>query len=432
MKKKLFNLLFLAIINNLVFSQTAGTLDSNFGNNGVSMEYIGRYLFPYSISIQENSGNIFVGMQAGTSSTNESIAMIRKLDFYGNPITSFGINGVLKILFPQARIQRIFQILPDNPSLGTQGFFLRGTYTDFNNNIIDYISKHNADGSLDLQYGNNGVLNLYGQITGNYIYSLTLNSSTGHQTLKRYHLIDGSLDTTFANADLPSLDSQQHFISGQYNHINVQKDGKIVLVGYNNITENYKEPAVVRINENGTIDNSFGNDGFYTSFYILDMPQESVTQSDGKIVYGDGNGNFVRINSNGSIDNSYGDNGRFRLNSNFVEYYLFAYNLTIQGDDKIYFNGELRPDGLSNSTTDVQYIARLNTNGSLDFVNKSFQSDYYSEIWSNALVKDSFILTNGVYTTSNTEWNNVVQRIYTKKPIFYLSLEHRQIILILI
>lgn len=399
----------------LTFSQVPGTLDPAFGEQGVVLDDVGVSYYPYSITIQKNYGEIFIAGQVRLPNSTSVNAFVKRYDFYGNPISSFGENGELLFTFDQAETQRIFQIVPVNPNLETHGFFLRGRYYDFEENEIDYVSKHHEDGSLDSSYGNGGILEISGQISGNFIYSLTLNEETGHQNFKRFNLIDGTLDESFANADLALPDSQQHFKSGQYQHINVQDDGKIVLVGYTYVNDD-RIATIARFHNDGTIDASFGENGYYFEDFTTYIPSESITQSDGKIIYTKSAGVFTRLNANGTLDASYGTNGTYNLNLG-NDLYIYAYNLKIQSDNKIYFNGQFFPD-LGN--IGYQYIARLNTDGSIDFVHTNFESNGYSEIWNSALVGNSFVLTSGVYFEDADDWKAVLQRIYASTPIISL------------
>lgn len=416
MKNILFTLALILITSSIVFSQTPGTADPAFGDEGAVVDEVDGYFHPHSIAIQENYGDIFmVGRNIKIDPFREFI-YIKKLDFYGNPINTFGENGVLSLTFSQSNFQQAYQIIPDHPNLGTKGFFLRGTYHDDNGNKIDYISKHKEDGSLDSSYGNEGILEISGQIDGNHIYSLTLNNDTGHQSFKRYNLLDGSLDESFSNTDLPLPDSKQHFEgSGMYNPINIQDNGKIILVGFTFDENNIKIPTVARFNSDGTFDTSFGEDGYYygNNPYGFLALFESKTQSDGRIILSDSRYRLVRLNSNGTLDTTFGDNGTVLINPN----YWCVHNLTIQDDDKILFSGEFEPIYFSPR---LQYLTRLNPDGNIDFTYNSFESENGSDLTYFDIVGKSLILTAGVFNYDEENSTSVIQRIYASTPIISL------------
>ena len=101
----------------------------------------------------------------------------------------------------------------------------------------------------------------------------------------------------------------------------IQSDGKIVLGGSANNGNDY-DFTLVRYNQDGGLDSTFGNGGMVTTpIGTLDDEANSISiQSDGKIVaagYTD-NGNtgsnydfaIARYNTNGSLDNTFGTNGK--------------------------------------------------------------------------------------------------------------------------
>jgi uncharacterized delta-60 repeat protein len=158
---------------------------------------------------------------------------------------------------------------------------------------------------------------------------------------------DGSLDTGF--------NSGAGF-NGKVNSIVLQTDSKILVGGgfttYNGTAKN----RIIRLNSDGTIDDDFNpGTGFNNTVTIIAL------QSDGKILVGGSfslfNGiarnNIARLNSDGSLDTGFNPGAGF---NNWVT------SVAIQSDGKIlvgggfyYFDGTIR-----------QYIARLNSDGSLD------------------------------------------------------------------
>jgi uncharacterized delta-60 repeat protein len=146
----------------------------------------------------------------------------------------------------------------------------------------------------------------------------------------------------------------------------IQPDGKIVLVGDIVRDNQQDEFALVRINTDGTLDTTFGNNGVVIA--MLGANADSIRkvrlQADGKIVvvgqsYKVGEGyNFmiVRYNSNGTLDTTFNSTG-------FV-----TYNVSGESDD---YAGEIvvQPDGklviAGNSGSNI-VLMRYHTNGTLD------------------------------------------------------------------
>lgn len=93
----------------------------------------------------------------------------------------------------------------------------------------------------------------------------------------------------------------------------LQSDGKIVIVGTVEFNSG-QDVFVMRLNANGTLDNSFQSLGF-SSYEVTDSDFEAaraVKLSGSKIIIGgdsNSNGFVMRLNSDGSQDNTFGTNG---------------------------------------------------------------------------------------------------------------------------
>ena len=114
---------------------------------------------------------------------------------------------------------------------------------------------------------------------------------------------------------IQNLDLSPGFRQESAYGIAVQSDGKVVVTGeaYNNAT-GLASMTVVRFNNNGTLDTSFDGDGIL--YVVLPGPSRGYdvdVQSDGKILAA-GRVNtdlaVVRLNSNGTYDNSFDGDGK--------------------------------------------------------------------------------------------------------------------------
>jgi uncharacterized delta-60 repeat protein len=172
-----------------------------------------------------------------------------------------------------------------------------------------------------------------------------------------------------------------------------QPDGKIVVGGdfisYSGVTKN----KIVRLNPDGSIDNTFniGGTGFSTNYNVRAV----VIQPDGKIVVGGGvvsggmyyNGSvfygIIRLNSDGSIDNSFSYTYGI-LNA--------VYRIIVQNDGKILLGGSFTGG-----------IIRLNSDGTVDssfVVGAGFTGGFVSVrvVWSMAEDTDGTIVIGGNFT----------------------------------
>ena len=128
----------------------------------------------------------------------------------------------------------------------------------------------------------------------------------------------GQLDKTFGNGGI-FVAPNANFSDSSATSLAIQSDGKIVVAGQA-MTSIQLQPAVIRVNANGSLDTSFGNGGLAT-INLREGGQQLATgviiQSDGKIVIGVSTGNadgapaieLVRFNVNGSVDTSFGNAG---------------------------------------------------------------------------------------------------------------------------
>jgi uncharacterized delta-60 repeat protein len=168
----------------------------------------------------------------------------------------------------------------------------------------------------------------------------------------------GSLDSTFG------VNGITFFPDGGANSIAVQNDNKIVVAG--GFGDHF---GVVRFNNNGSIDSTFGTNGAVETEVGIgyNVDEKMILQSDGKIVVGgtclNSSGEYVfalvRYDESGQLDNSFGTNGVV-LTSNGDSNY--GEGLAIQPDGKIIQVGR----GFTFPNNQYFAIARFNSDGSLD------------------------------------------------------------------
>jgi uncharacterized delta-60 repeat protein len=154
----------------------------------------------------------------------------------------------------------------------------------------------------------------------------------------------------------------------------IQPDGKIVAAGSAN-AGSQTDIALVRYNQNGSIDTSFDGDGIVTTPVLsgYDNALAVAVQPDGKIVVAgyasninsDTDFTLARYNQNGSLDTSFDTDGK--LTTAFFSSNEVAYGIALQADGKIV------AVGYTINESGIDYaLARYNTNGLLD---TSFDSD---------------------------------------------------------
>ncbi len=162
---------------------------------------------------------------------------------------------------------------------------------------------------------------------------------------------DDVLDTSFGSGGIVTTD----FIGGDdfANDVDVQEDGKIIVVGTGfNGTEN--DFALVRYNPEGSLDTTFDIDGrVLTDFnHASDLASAVAFQRDGKIVVAGSANNgadsdfaVARYNSDGSLDTTFDTDGKLTTpigsNDDYGE------DLVLQPDGKIVLTGFSHDNAMS-------------------------------------------------------------------------------------
>ena len=183
-------------------------------------------------------------------------------------------------------------------------------------------------------------------------------STSGNFAVARYTAV-GSLDLSFDGDGLATTTLGGADVSMS---IALQPDGKIVAAGFTNAGPNPDNFALVRYDEDGSLDPSFDGDGrVITDFGASDRAFAVAVQPDGRIVaagHTTGGANpsniaLARYDADGSLDTSLDGDGKVVSDLGFNEE---AGTVAVQGDGKIVA-------GLSSS--DLR-VLRYRTDGALD------------------------------------------------------------------
>ncbi|KAB1156722.1 T9SS type A sorting domain-containing protein [Flavobacterium luteum] len=254
--------------------------------------------------------------------------------------TSFGNNGTQVAVFPKNSPTSLATSRANAIALQSDGkIVLAGTKTPIGTGTEFGLTRMNADGSLDITFGTNGVTN-----------------------------------TDFVNPPY-NLSSTYDAILA----IAIQTDDKIVAVGNtsNFNLYNFLDVAMARYNKDGTLDTSFGVGGkVFTDFDgFSDSATDVKIQNDGKIVlcgktnftdgstyppeYSSQHGNFIlaRYNTNGTLDTTFGSNGKVVLSFGDNNNGDFGNSLLLTDDQEIIVSG------ISNQ---MVAVAKFDSKGNLD------------------------------------------------------------------
>ena len=250
--------------------------------------------------------------------------------------------------------------LPDNS-------FSSGT--GFNNDVIAIALQ--SDGKILV----GGSFTSYNGVNANRIIRLNAN---------------GTLDNTF------------NFGTGfnsSVSDILVLPDGKIIVVGYFSTYKGSTKNKILKLNSDGSIDNSFSSIGSSTAIGIRTVGIQSdnkilisriFTTSGGSVIIND----IVRLNTNGSIDNTFDTGSGFTNGS--VETFKIA------SDGKIYVVGDFL--AYKGVTLTMKRIIRLNSDGTRD-TTFSFGTGYSDSVLDIALQTDGKIVAGGNFFSYSSSLN---------------------------
>lgn len=203
----------------------------------------------------------------------------------------------------------------------------------------------------------------------------------------------GTLDLSFNNAD--NGFNAEYGANQDVSAIAMQSDGKILIAGkftsYNGMAIQY----LARLNASGTLDNGFnaGNSG------LNDGIKKILVQPDGKIVVA-GTFGIKRLNANGTPDAGFNAGGGPGANGTIHDVLILSNNKLIIGGAFTTYNG-----------TPVNYLARLNTNGTYDATFNGDNTGADGMIYSLALQRDGRILIAGELNEYNDIPVNFICRL---------------------
>jgi uncharacterized delta-60 repeat protein len=351
----------------------AGDLDLTFGSGGkLTTSFNGRGEAARAVAIQPD-GKIVV---AGYADLGErSLFALLRYNRDGSLDNTFGNGGKSVVDFDFVQEGHALVIQPDGRII------VGGSYSgSLVGQAGHALIRYNSNGSPDMSFGEGGLVTtpfMSGQETairalavqqdgkilaagsiGSFVFSLV-----------RYNA-NGSLDTSFGGSGI--------VITVFFNYhegargLAIQTDGKIVVAGnaYQPSLPTVEDFALIRYNQDGSLDNTFGNGGkvltdFADMIGTYDLARAVVLQPDGKIIAAGVTGihetdfALARYNTNGSLDTSFGNAGKVK--TDFWHNSDDASSVALLPDGKILVVG----NAIGSQGLDF-VVARYNPDGSLD------------------------------------------------------------------
>lgn len=249
----------------------------------------------------------------------------------------------------------------------------------------NYVDQHYRSSSMICEQSDGKLI-----VVGNF----TTFNGVSKKNIVRLNL-DGTIDTSF-NVGSSS--------NGYITCVKIQNDGKILCGGKFSQFNGQAYASMVRLNTNGTIDSSF-NIGLGFKNTINSFTEDGIIktidiQNDNKIIVGGKflkfnnivKINLVRLNSNGTIDNSFnigiGGGNNTTDGTNNGQIYRTIYD---NSSNKIYLTGIINNFNGNPSFN----LLRLNNDGTIDTTFNFTSTIGYNGLNSNGYIYDMNLQSNG-------------------------------------
>lgn len=373
------------------FGYSDGSLDSNFGSNGVVQGTVANF----NDSILQSDGKLIA---VGKTSANRG-AVVR-FNTNGSIDETFGNSGI----FETTLATEIFGI-----AITSNKIILVGT-----SSTTGVIIQIDEFGSLDMTFSSDGYdefINSNSRFTSVKIQTDGKILAVGYQgsagLIARY-TSSGVLDTTF------STDGYDLITSSVINDLAIDTSGSIYVAGY----INSNDALIAKYASNGTLDTSFDSDG--KKSFDFSGRDDSITniilQTDDKIFLAGASDDFIltfRIDLAGNFDSTFSDDGYLLTSSPNI---LNSGDYDYVQEAKLQDDGKYLISGVSETSSNVFILlARLNSNGTFDqsFGTNGFVLDNFD--FSDPNLYSLILLDDYIYAAGQTNTNSSLVMRFSKK-----------------
>lgn len=348
------------------FAQTAGTLDLDFGNNGiVNISYTGQDVYGHDIEFQSDGNMVICGkMESGVWATRMDEDGIINSSFGNNPgyfVHDFGFDSYGRVLC----------VLPDDKIIIAGERQLDG---------LVYVMRLTPNGQLDASFGEGNGYYLYPEMNAVKDMKCVTTGGTTSLYLAGYEGVfgdehpvmikidqDGNYDNSFGTNGVMVLDD----IDGTFYGIDIDLSMDMIYA----TGESANEAMILRCDQNGQIDPTFGTSGYVIfeepgtgdqlrlNVCIVDQENHYITCFGYINNPGGGSTSYdicaLRVNSSGTMNVNFGVNGWSYMLVNGIDH---IHDAVQQSDGKFYFGGKT---DFYTSTQDF-FLGRMGHYGFLD------------------------------------------------------------------
>jgi uncharacterized delta-60 repeat protein len=327
------------------------------------------------------------------------------------PDKSFGIDGIVKI-----NKNNHYCIAYKIVQLQNKKYLCSSYEIDEKTNQSTYsIFRLNNDGSIDHTFGDTGFVDIK---AGNLISKLDFTVYENNKILAIQPDINGKIELIFISEN--GIENKKYYMSPFPNNyiipVKITLNNNKFLIGgnYNSKLDNREHSFIIKIDNEGNIDNSFADNGILKSENIIGKNKifQDFSFSGENIfiltkeIQSDSNAlsKLFKFNKNGNLDQTFSNDGVFQFQNN-ISY--DSYNLFLS-DDHIFIASIIFP-----------ILLKLNNEGKVDInygISGWAQDDYILQKMSlpvfPILMKDNSILFSG--TSKNVSSTQIEKAIISK------------------
>ena len=388
MKHKLYYILFIIVfyfsLTCLSIAQSPGDLDKTFGNDGkVNVGISGYYDVAKSMALQHDGKIIVVGYGKEALISPKGLSMTRYLQ-NGEMDFEFGNYGVNQRVTTDLEGEAYSVAIQKDNKIVITGY----TISPETNNENITLLRFTENGYIDQSFGNKGLIVTEISDKKDESQSVVIQQdgkivvlgSTDHEPTTDIVLIrydeNGSIDYSFGINGIVITDIKSSMDIGK--SIAIQRDGKLIVSAFTYVGNDFFM-TLLRYNTNGDLDPTFGKSGFVvTDINTKRGKMDLALQNDGKIILvgpseveNSHHFTVLRFNNNGSLDKSFGRNG---VTKTIIGNYSEAESVALD------LNGNIVVAGTTELGIEQFVVAMYNQQGTL-----------VPDFGSGGIVKTSFI-----------------------------------------
>jgi uncharacterized delta-60 repeat protein len=270
-----------------------GNVDTSFGNEG----YVGNSMFTESVNIQSvdiiNDEIIVTGYNIDSIETPTNYLIVLKFDLNGNPIESYGNNGIAKFTMEMGYIPMVssYDAAANAVYSLVETSYTTGYITklDLGTNTVD--TSFGTNGQMDFDYSLGARPTTFYVDTDENMYVagtfVNFNATLEQQIFVRKYTSSQELDTAFGVNGTYTKQIEPLESTASVAHIMLNPDN-INLVGYTYQWSSFSFDKIFinRIHLDGTNDTAFGQDGSIINYLFsqVNLPL-GVIENNGKFTF---------------------------------------------------------------------------------------------------------------------------------------------------